>query len=94
MSGVGTKRYCAPEVVLGEGYNLQVDLYSLTIVLYEMMSHPKPFGVIGPESHRLLVVRGQAHYRPCFDVDGAAKPQDRPTMKGYSSRVAKIECGV
>ena len=100
MSGAGTRRYCAPEVILGEAYNLQVDVYSMTILLYEMMTHIKPFEVMGPESHRLLV----AEYgeRPALSNDWpkdlqtlfrqgwAANPSDRPTMKELKQQITKL----
>jgi serine/threonine protein kinase len=101
MSGVGTRRYCAPEVVLGEGYNLQVDVYSLTVVLYEMMSHTKAFGMMGPESHRVLVAEGgqrpailptwPSSLQTLFRCGWATQSQDRPTMKVYHQDLQKIK---
>ena len=40
---VGTPHYMAPEIVLGKGYSLQVDLWSLGVVMYEMMCGGLPF---------------------------------------------------
>jgi len=37
-SRVGTPEYCAPEVLLGKPYSLEVDLWSFGIILYEMLS--------------------------------------------------------
>jgi serine/threonine protein kinase len=101
MSGVGTRRYCAPEVVLGGGYNLQVDIYSMTIVLYEMMSHKKPFGVMGPESHRVLVAEGgqrpvilhawPVSLQTLLRCGWAAKPQDRPTINDFCQDLQKLK---
>jgi serine/threonine protein kinase len=101
MSGVGTRRYCAPEVVLGEGYNLQADVYSMTLVVYEMMTHIKPFAVMGPESHKVLVAEGDE--RPIISSEwpkdlqtlleqGWAKcPSDRPTMKEVRQQLQTLE---
>ncbi|KAL3907649.1 MAG: hypothetical protein SGILL_008785 [Bacillariaceae sp.] len=101
MSGVGTRRYCAPEVVLGERYNLQVDVYSLTLVLYEMMLHTKPFEVMGPESHRVLVAEGgqrpplpsslPVELQDLMDSGWATMPSDRPIMKDFLQRLEKIQ---
>jgi serine/threonine protein kinase len=104
MSGVGTRRYCAPEVVLGDGYNLRVDVYSLSIVVYEMMSHHKPFGVIGPESHRILVAKGGQrpsipHSWPqrlqrLLRSGWASEPCDRPNIQNFHQelQLLKDEC--
>lgn len=34
----------APEVVLGEGYNLIVDIWSIAVILYEFVCGCLPFG--------------------------------------------------
>ncbi|KAL3902797.1 MAG: hypothetical protein SGARI_005670 [Bacillariaceae sp.] len=100
MSGVGTRRYSAPEVVLGEEYNLQVDVYSLTLVVYEMLTHIKPFGVMGPKSHRVLVAEGGQ--RPVVPTEWpeplqdllqrgwAASPSHRPVMKEFRKCLENI----
>ena len=102
MSRVGTRRYSAPEVVLGEGYNLQVDVYSLTLVIYEMLTHTKPFEVMGPESHRVLVAEGGR--RPIVPTEWpeqlqdllqrgwAANPSHRPVMKEFRHCLENIRC--
>lgn len=43
FSVVGTPHYMAPEVVLGKGYGLAVDLWSLGVVIYEMVCGMVPF---------------------------------------------------
>jgi cGMP-dependent protein kinase len=40
---VGTPHYMAPEVILGKGYGLAVDLWSLGVVIYEMVCGMVPF---------------------------------------------------
>lgn len=46
MSGAGSPRYMAPEVLVNppKPYNMKVDVYSFGIVLWEIMSLQKPFG--------------------------------------------------
>lgn len=91
MSYVGTRRYMAPEVSSVEGcYNLQADVYSFTMVLYEMMTLITPFAMYGREMHQLLVVENNA--RPAVSAEwptglqellqhGWAKdPADRPDV--------------
>jgi cGMP-dependent protein kinase len=40
---IGTPHYMAPEVVMGKGYSLSVDLWSVGICLYEFMCGGVPF---------------------------------------------------
>jgi serine/threonine protein kinase len=55
MSGVGTRRYMAPEVYLGQHYNVKADVYSWTIVFHAMLSLQKPFDMYNNALHKLLV---------------------------------------
>ena len=41
---VGTPHYMAPEVITGEGYFMQCDMWSLGIMLYEFVFGILPFG--------------------------------------------------
>ena len=41
---VGTPCYMAPEILLGKGYDLMVDLWSLGIIIFELMCGFLPFG--------------------------------------------------
>jgi serine/threonine protein kinase len=40
---VGTRRFMAPEVCLGHDYNLKADVYSYTMVLYQIFALKTPF---------------------------------------------------
>lgn len=40
----GTPTYIAPEVVEGRGYSYAADLWSLGILLFELLCGPSPFG--------------------------------------------------
>ena len=40
----GTKGYMAPEVMRGESYNYKCDLWSLGIIIYELLFKVKPYG--------------------------------------------------
>jgi len=39
----GTRRYMAPEIVRKEPYNESVDIYSFSLILWEMLAMTKPF---------------------------------------------------
>lgn len=45
-SMVGTPKYVAPEIILGEGYDYRADLWALGVVVYEMLASYNP--MIGP----------------------------------------------
>lgn len=41
---IGTPQYMAPEVILGKGYGLAVDLWSIGAMLFEFLTGSVPFG--------------------------------------------------
>lgn len=59
-SVVGALRYMAPEVCRGEPYNLTVDTFSFSILLWEILTLEKPYGVmgLGLTGHRRQVIDG------------------------------------
>jgi serine/threonine protein kinase len=63
MTGrIGTLRYMAPEVALKEPYNQKADVYSWSIILWEMLSLEKPYQTLPLEQFLTLVCqRGQRH---------------------------------
>ena len=66
LSGmVGTIRYMAPEVCLRQPYNRDCDIYSWSIVSWEIWSQTKPFETFTPELYQTLVCK--QGYRPTDD---------------------------
>ena len=41
---IGTPHYLAPEILIGKGYGLSVDFWSIGIIIYEMIYGVYPFG--------------------------------------------------
>ena len=56
MTGdVGTLRYMAPEVFLNKKYGLECDIFSWSIVSYEVLSQAKPYEDLTPDAYRVMV---------------------------------------
>ncbi|KAI0368561.1 kinase-like protein [Pilatotrama ljubarskyi] len=53
--GCGTAAYMAPEVSAGEAYSYPADIWSLGVLLFEMLNGKLPFGVDPRERDRLKV---------------------------------------
>lgn len=51
MSGVGTRRYMAPEIVTIGQYNQKADVYSWSMVFYELLTCIKPYVTYTTEDH-------------------------------------------
>ncbi|GKY93621.1 hypothetical protein MPSEU_000329500 [Mayamaea pseudoterrestris] len=67
LSFVGTRRYSAPEIVNSSKYNAKADVYSWSLVLWEMLALERPFALHSVEDHRKAVcVNGE---RPELDHD-------------------------
>jgi len=54
-ANVGSPRYMAPEVALGKPYNELCDVYSFSLLLWELLALQKPFQHLSPASMRECV---------------------------------------
>jgi NIMA (never in mitosis gene a)-related kinase len=86
---VGTPYYLSPEIIENKPYNFKSDIWSLGILLYEIMARKQPFS--GGNLHLLAmqIVRGAYGALPdCYSqelrslVDSLLKndPEDRPSV--------------
>jgi cGMP-dependent protein kinase len=74
FSMIGTPHYLAPEVLLGHGYGTEVDLWSLGVVLFELVCGMLPFAQSSTDEdevfkavlHQKLAFPARASSRPCF----------------------------
>mmetsp|Transcript_1989 Transcript_1989/g.5517 ORF Transcript_1989/g.5517 Transcript_1989/m.5517 type:complete len:557 (+) Transcript_1989:162-1832(+) len=58
MSGVGTRRYMAVEIVNSSFYNDKADVYSWAMVFWEMMALSKPYPTYSMDDHKRFVCEG------------------------------------
>ena len=83
----GSLRYMAPEVVKHMTYNSAVDVFSFSIMLWEMLTTKKPFDGFTQSQHSKLVAYGT--YRPKIK---SSFPDDIKQLlhKGWSSDMNEI----
>lgn len=100
LSGmVGTIRYMAPEVCLSQPYNRDCDIYSWSIVAWEIWSQTKPFETFTPDLYTALVCK--QGFRPTDDdAVNAIIPHDFEALlkEAWKSephlrmRLSRIQC--
>ncbi|CAM9790162.1 unnamed protein product [Chrysoparadoxa australica] len=77
--GTGSIRYMAPEVVLNQPYNEKSEVYSLSILLWEMFTFKKPYSGLSVDDFTTKVVRGGE--RP--PIDKKKWPKDLQDLFEY-----------
>jgi serine/threonine protein kinase len=91
MGGAGTARYAAPEVFFGQPYNLKAEVYSFSIMLWELVCLKKPFAKYKYRTEfeeafsrvDTLIVINQRWPQPIQDIITRSLSRDfskRPTM--------------
>ena len=89
---IGTPHYMAPEVILGEGYSFQVDIWSIAICMYEFICGGVPFGESAdePMDVYLAIINDQMNF-PNFCKDNDFKLLMKQMLtKNPISRLNKI----
>lgn len=73
---VGTPHYMAPEVIIGKGYSLPVDIWSVGICLYEFLCGGVPFGEEEGDPYAIYekVLQYKLRYPPFVGKNFPAKP--------------------
>lgn len=98
----GSPRYMAPEVALGQPYNETSDVYSFSLLLWQVLKLATPFNGLNIGQLQKDVYKGGL--RPKMNRSwprsirtmikyGWGKAQDRPSMKEMVT-VLRMECGI
>jgi len=94
----------APEVALSEAYHLSADIYSFSIVLWELLTLSKAFGHMSPEEHREKVVKKDerppidrrwspqlvALLEKCWARNPFKRPEARDVHRGMQQEVERF----
>ncbi|KPI94292.1 Eukaryotic translation initiation factor 2-alpha kinase 3 [Papilio xuthus] len=90
---VGTHLYMSPEQVVGRPYNYKVDIYSLGLVLFELL---QPFGTESERVHCLMRLRSGIYpdtFQHTYPAETevlklmlSSEPSERPTASGVRAR--------
>lgn len=102
MSGrIGTLRYMSPETAKSEHYNLKADVYSWSMVFYEMMALKKPFADFSRDAHKELVcelgnrpaMNDEWHFliQDLLERSWSQDIKERPSMSVICSRLHDIQ---
>lgn len=65
---IGTPQYLAPEVILGKGYTLSADLWSLGIITFELATGRVPFGEHEQDPYKIYeqILESNIEYPTCL----------------------------
>ncbi|GFH58653.1 hypothetical protein CTEN210_15129 [Chaetoceros tenuissimus] len=73
LSLCGTRRYMAPEVMKGSPYGLPADVFSFSLLLWEMVHTEKPFRNLDAKQHERALVLWRSRPKVSGDVPRAVK---------------------
>ncbi|KAL7578287.1 hypothetical protein ACA910_012700 [Epithemia clementina (nom. ined.)] len=102
--GTGSRRFMAPEVALSEPYHLSADIYSYSILLWELLTLEKAFGWLSPDEHKERCVKQgeRLELRPswsttlkallesCWSRDASSRPTAREVYKLVQQEIDRI----
>lgn len=73
LSLAGTRRYMAPEVMKGSPYGLPVDVFSFSLLLWEMLHMEKPYRNLDAKQHERALVLWRSRPKVSSEVPRAVK---------------------
>jgi len=96
----GTSRYMAVEVIRKDPYNLKADVFSYSILLWEIMALTKPYdGMLGPQVKESVSLYGErpsiprswpVAIRRLLRRGFSETISNRPTMEGVLETIVKV----
>ena len=92
----------APEVSLSEPYSLTADIYSFSVLFWELLSLEKAFGELSSEEHKERVIKGSDRLPfdkewplsvtyllgACWDADPFKRPSARDCCKALRQELS------
>lgn len=69
LGNIGTVHWTAPEILNCGHYNFSADVYSLGMVIYEMISRSIPFSNLPPPAVIVAVLIRREKPKPPFDTN-------------------------
>jgi len=90
FTAIGTPHYMAPEVMRGHGYSTEVDIWSLGVMLFELVCGYLPFGndLDEPTEVCAAVLRDQLYFPVAYK-----NKQCKELMRGMMARSSKSRIG-
>jgi serine/threonine protein kinase len=94
--GTGSRRFMAPEVALSRAYHLSADVYSFSILFWEILTLSKAFEHLSPDEHRERITKkgerpelDKNHWSPglcallegCWHASATKRPAARDVYK-------------
>ena len=73
LSLAGTRRYMAPEVIKGSPYGLPADVFSFSLLLWEMVHIEKPYRNLDAKQHERALVLWRSRPKVSSEVPRAVK---------------------
>ncbi|CAB9516966.1 Ephrin type-B receptor 3 (Fragment) [Seminavis robusta] len=90
MSGKGTRRYMAPEVLIHNRYNLKADVYSWAMVAWETLTLRKPYYKYTKDQHMHHVCEN-GDRPPLEHVTGTQSFWPPPTVRSPSMSLSSMQ---
>ncbi|CAK8995119.1 unnamed protein product [Durusdinium trenchii] len=66
----GTLDYLAPEMIKGTGHDESVDMWTMGVLLYELLTGQSPFGSSSKETTCKSILTVNLYFPPELDIDG------------------------
>lgn len=90
---LGSPLYMAPEIILNKNYNQKVDIWSIGVISYMLMTGSNPFPGKTKQDVKNLIVNSELNYfRPCFTnvspeaIDFIKKALTKDQEKRFSAK--------